>query len=160
MALVIVEDGAGYAAFAVAADRLPLRVEHRPIMLDEAFQHFPGEVQPVEMRIAALEARHDAQGLGVVVEPAIIAHAIVERILTSMAEGGVAEIMGESERLGEILVEPERARQRAGDLRDLDRVGEARTEMVALMIEEHLRLMGEAAEGSRVDDAVAVALEL
>ncbi len=31
--------------------------------------------------------------------------------------------------------------------------------MVALVIDEHLGFMGEAAEGGRVDDAVAVALE-
>ena len=53
----------------------------------------------------------------------------------------------------------ERAGQRAGDLRDLDRVGEAGAEMVALVVDEHLRLVGEAAEGGRMDDAVAVALE-
>jgi hypothetical protein len=32
--------------------------------------------------------------------------------------------------------------------------------MVALVIDEHLGLVGEAAEGGRVDDAVAVALEV
>jgi hypothetical protein len=32
--------------------------------------------------------------------------------------------------------------------------------MVALVIDEHLGLVGEAAEGGRMDDAVAVALEV
>ena len=32
--------------------------------------------------------------------------------------------------------------------------------MVALVIDEHLGLVGEAAEGGRMDDPVAVALEL
>ena len=32
--------------------------------------------------------------------------------------------------------------------------------MIALVVDEHLRLVGEAAEGGRVEDTVAVALEL
>ena len=53
----------------------------------------------------------------------------------------------------------QRLGERARDLRDLDRVGQARAEMVALVVDEHLRLVGEAAEGGGMDDAVAVALE-
>ena len=50
--------------------------------------------------------------------------------------------------------------ERARDLRHLDGVGEAGAEMIALVIDEHLGLVGEAAEGGRMDDPVAVALEL
>ena len=75
-----------------------------------------------------------------------------------MAERRVAEIVGERQRLGEVLVEPQRAGDRAGDLRDFEAVGEPRAVMVALVIDEHLRLVVEPAEGGRVQDAVAVAL--
>ena len=71
----------------------------------------------------------------------------------------MAEIVAERDRLGEIVVEPKRPGERARDLRHLDRVGQAGAEMVALVMDEHLRLVGEAAEGGRMDDAVAVALE-
>ena len=72
----------------------------------------------------------------------------------------MAQIVAKRDRFGEIVVEPERPSKGAGDLRHLDRVGEAGSEMVALVIDEHLRLVGEAAEGGRMDDPVAVALEL
>ena len=71
----------------------------------------------------------------------------------------MAEIMAERDRFGEVVVEPQGPGERARDLRHLDRVGEAGAEMVALVIDEHLGLVGEAAEGGRMDDAVAVALE-
>ncbi len=93
-------------------------------------------------------------------KPPMLAHAVVERILAGMAEGRVAEVVRQRQRLGQILVEPQRAGQRAGDLRHLDRVGQARAEMVALVVDEDLRLVLQPAERGRVDDAVAVALEL
>jgi hypothetical protein len=51
------------------------------------------------------------------------------------------------------------ARDRARDLRDLERVRHARAVVVALGGDEHLRLVLQAPEGLGVDDAVAVALE-
>ncbi len=83
-----------------------------------------------------------------------------ERVLAGMPEGRVAEIVAKRDRFREIVVEPQGASERARDLRHLDRVGEAGAEMVALVIDEHLRLVGEPAEGGRMDDAVAVALEV
>ena len=97
--------------------------------------------------------------VAVVVEAAVVGHAGVERVLAGMAERRVAEVVAERDRLGEIVVEPKRPGERAGDLRHLDRMGEAGAEMVALVMDEDLRLVGEAAEGGRMDDAVAVALE-
>ena len=92
-------------------------------------------------------------------KPPWLGHAGVERVLPGMPEGGVAEIVAKRDGFGEIVVEAERARQRPRDLRHLDGVGEAGAEMIALVIDEHLGLVGEAAEGGRMDDAVAVALE-
>ena len=129
-------------------------------MLDEAVERRLGQVEAVEIGIAPLELGDDAQRVAVVVEPAMVRHAGVERVLAGMAEGGVAEIVAEGDRLGEVVVEPERPGERAGDLRDFDRVGQAGAEMIALVVDEHLRLVGEAAEGGRMDDAVPVALEL
>ena len=71
----------------------------------------------------------------------------------------MAEIVRQRQRLGEILVAAQRARQRAGDLRHLDRVGQPGAVMIALMRDEHLGLVLQPAEGGRMDDAVAVALE-
>ena len=64
----------------------------------------PGEVEPVEARVFSLKLGDDAQGLGVVVEAAFIPHGGVQRPLPCMAEGGMAEVVGKGERLGQIFV--------------------------------------------------------
>jgi hypothetical protein len=74
-----------------------------------------------------------------------------------MAEGRVAEIVGERKRLGQILVGAQVAGKRAGDLRHFERVGEARTVVIAFVIDEDLGLVVEPAEGRRVQDAVPIA---
>src|SRR5690606_33654088 len=53
----------------------------------------------------------------------------------------------------------ERAADRARDLRHLDRVGEPRAVVVALVVDEDLGLVLQPPEGAGVDDAVAVALK-
>ena len=97
--------------------------------------------------------------VAVVVEAPMLGHAGVERVFAGMPERRVAEIVAERDRFGEVVVEPQRAGERARDLRHLDRVGQAGAEMIALVIDENLGLVREAAEGGRMDDAVAVALE-
>src|SRR3546814_11070176 len=86
-------------------------------------------------------------------------HRALERILPRMAKGWMADIVRETQRLGQILVEPERAGDAAADLRDLDAVGQANAVMIAVGRDEHLRLVAQAAKGERMDDAVAGALK-
>jgi hypothetical protein len=71
----------------------------------------------------------------------------------------VAEIAGERQGFGEILVEAQRPANRTGDLRDFEAVRQPRPVVAALMVDAHLRLVGQPPERRRVDDAVAVALE-
>ena len=129
-------------------------------MLDQAFQGFPGEVEAVEAGIAALQAGHHRQRLGIVVETAMGGEAQIERTFAGMTERRMAEVVGERAGLGEILFEAQSARQRARDLGDFEGMGEARAVMVALVVDEHLRLVGEAAERGGMDDAVAIATEI
>ena len=85
--------------------------------------------------------------------------AAAERALAGMAEGRVAQVVRQRQRLGQVLVEPQHAGDGAGDLRHLQAVGQPRAVVVALVEHEHLRLVGQAPEGGGVHDAVAVALE-
>jgi len=94
-----------------------------------------------------------------VVEPAVRGHRRIERLLARVAEGRVAKIVGQSQGLGQVFVQVQRPRQRPRDLRHLERVRQAGAIVVALVVKKHLRLVLEAAEGRRVDDAVSVALE-
>ena len=126
-------------------------------MLDQPFERLPAEIQSVEAGIAPLERGDHPQGLRIVVEAAAGLEAAIERALAGMAERRVAKIMGERQCLGQVLVQSERARKRAGDLGDLERVGKAGAEMIALVEDEDLGLMRKPAESGRMDDAVAVA---
>ena len=97
--------------------------------------------------------------VGIVIEAAGIGHRRLQRVLAGMAEGRMADIVGEAERLGQILVEAERAGHGPADLRDFEAVGQADPEMVAVGRDEDLGLVAQAPERDRMDDPVAVALE-
>src|SRR6185437_15896306 len=62
--------------------------------------------------------------------------------------------------LGEVLVEAERARQRSRDLDHFQSMVQPGAVMVALVIDEDLRLVRKAAEGRGMDDTVAIAAEI
>ena len=76
-----------------------------------------------------------------------------------MAERRVPEVVAERDRLGQLLVQPQHLRDRARDLRDLERVRQARAVVIAGRREEHLRLVLQPAERLAVDDAIAIALK-
>ena len=130
---------------------------------DDAVAHVVGQVQaaPTTRPLRALEHVHDPQRVLVVAEAAAeaLGQRPVEDVLADVAERRVAEVVPEADRLDEVLVEPERPRDRARDLGDLDRVGQPRAEVVALRRDEHLGLVLEPPERLAVDDPVAVALQ-
>ena len=128
-------------------------------MLDQPFQRLPGQIEAVELRVFALDGRHDAQALGVVIKAPMGMGRRIERALARMAEGRMAQVMGERQRLGQILLQAELACHGARDLGHLQAVREPRPVVIALVVDEHLRLVSQAAKGGRVDDAVAVALK-
>src|SRR5471030_244500 len=68
--------------------------------------------------------------------------------------------MGQADRLGQHLIELHRARHRARDLRDLERMREARAIQVPFVIDEHLGLVDQAAKRRRMYDAIPIALVL
>ncbi len=145
--------------FGIGFGQRPGRIGDRAIMLGETFERFPAQVEAVEIRVGIFQPGDDAQRMGIVVEPAGVGERGRQRILAGMAERRMAEVVGEAQSLGQIFVEAERAGHRPADLRDFEAVGQAHPEMVAVGGDEHLGLVAEAAEGDRVDDAVAVALE-
>ena len=119
----------------------------------------PSRTSHVRFRPCAvvLQDVDDAEALLVVVEAA--RHQRVDDALAGVAERRVAEVVAERDRFRQLLVQPQHFRDRARDLRDLERVRETRAVVVAGRREEHLRLVLQPAERLAVDDAVAVALE-
>ena len=107
-----------------------------PRVVHDAVAHLPREVEPGTV---VLEVLDDAQRLLVVAErPPEEGR---ERLLAEVAEGRVAQVVAERDGLGEVLVEAQGARARAGDLRDVERMGEPHTVVVALGRQEHLGLV-------------------
>ena len=135
-------------------------------VVHDAVAHLGREV---EAPSPVLDALHHAQALLVVaverlglgagrVDALVAREAAGQRALARVAERGVAQVVPERDGLGQILVEAERPRDGARDLRHLERVREARAEVVALGRQKHLRLVRQAAKRLRVQDLVAVAL--
>ena len=84
----------------------------------------------------------------------------MQRILPGMTEWRVAEVVRQRNGLDQVFVELQVARDRPRDLRDLQAMRQARAKQVAFVVDEDLRLVFEPAKRGRVNDAVAVALEL
>ena len=128
-------------------------------MLDDALAHLEAEIEAAEIRIAVFDPINRAQALRVVIEASMGPHQIVQHLLARMPERRMPEVVRERDRLSEFLIETECARDGARDLRRLHRVREAGAIVVALVIDEHLGLVFETAEGGAMNDAIAIALE-
>src|SRR5262245_4806873 len=70
----------------------------------------------------------------------------------------MADVVSEGESFDQILVEPQRATDGAGDGRDFERVRQSRAMVIAHAAGEDLSLVSQAAERAGMDDAVAVTL--
>jgi hypothetical protein len=93
------------------------------------------------------------------VEPAKRLHRFFQRILTRMTEGRMANIVGQTQGLGQILIQAQRAGDRPANLSDLKTMCQTDPKMVAIGGNKNLRLVAQAAERDGVNDTVAVALE-
>ena len=89
----------------------------------------------------------------------MLAQHLVERFLARVPERRVTHVVPEADRLRQVLVQPQRAGDDAGDAGRLERVGHPGAVVVAGRVDEHLGLALQAAERLRVEDPVAVALE-
>ena len=125
----------------------------------EALANFVGEVEAVKFGVFNLELFDDAEALVTPTEAAGVLHELVESVFDGMAEGGMAEISGEGDGLGEVFVEAEGAAKGAGEGGDLDGMGEAGTDVIAGAVEWDLGFVLEATKSGAVNDAFAVSLE-
>src|SRR5438552_4841 len=75
-----------------------------------------------------------------------------------MPEGRMAEIVGQSDGLGEVFVEAELSGDGAADLSDLQRVRQSRAMMIVCRGDEYLCFVHQASKRRRMDHTIAVAL--
>jgi hypothetical protein len=102
------------------------------------------------------EKSNHAQALLVV--PIPTPEQVVESILTGMAEGSMSKVVGEPDRLGEILIETQSARYVARYLGHFEDVAQTGGVVIAGGGNEHLRLASQAPERVAMNDPVPVAL--
>ena len=140
-------------------DRPIQQAGHRAVVLDDAFESLPAQVEAGEARVLPLDLGDHAEGLDVVVEAAERGHLPLQLVLAGVAERRMAEIVAQRDGLGEVGVELEGGGDRAGDLRHFQGMGQAGAVVIALVGDEHLGLFLETAKGRGVDDPVAVAGE-
>jgi len=88
------------------------------------------------------------------------AHLAIQLVFTRMGKRRMADVVTKRKSFGELFIEIQRGGHGAGDLRDLDGVGEPVTKVIRDARRKHLRFILQAAERGRMDDAVAIALEL
>src|SRR5436853_884710 len=74
------------AALAIAPRWVALGIGERTIVLDDAFERFPGQIETVELRVASLGRGDGPQSLRIVIEAAEVREACVERALAGMSE--------------------------------------------------------------------------
>jgi hypothetical protein len=111
-------------------------------------------------RVTLLEVLDDAERVQVVVEaPAVMGEAPIKRAFAGVAERGMADVVDEGERLGEIFIQAERCRGGAGNLCDLDGMGQSASKVIGGATGKYLRLSCEPAEGTGLHNALPIALE-
>ena len=118
------------------------------------------QVQAHELRIRVLQQSHDPQSLGVVLETAAVGHQFVEHVLARVAEGRMAQVVGQADRLRQAFVETEHFGDGPADLGNLDRVRETRAIVVVDAGREDLGLALQPPERRAVDNPIAVPLEI
>src|SRR3546814_2186032 len=85
----------------------PAGVRDGAVMLGQSLEGFPGQIDSVEQRIRAFEARERAQRMAIMIEAAVHRHRGFQRILPRMAERRMADIVRQAQGFGLILVESE-----------------------------------------------------
>src|SRR5438477_10294142 len=65
---------------------------------------FPRQVEPGKVRITVFELVYNAKPVQVVLETAMVFHALVECGFTRVAEGWMTQVMSQRNRLGQVLI--------------------------------------------------------
>ena len=110
----------------------PARLVDGAIVLGQPLQRLPAQVEAIETGITAFKFRNDSKGMAIVIKAAPGRHDALQGILPAVAEGRMAQIMGQRQRLGKVFIDGKGAGEAAGNLRHLQTVRQADPEMIAI----------------------------
>ena len=85
-------------------------------------------------------------------------HQLLQRVLTRMSKGRVADIVNESNRLDQIFIEAESTGDGSRNLSDLEGMGQTCSVMIPLVIGKDLSLVLKSTKSRAVNDAIPVVL--
>src|SRR5262249_50851438 len=89
---------------------------------------------------------HHPHTLTIVIEAAAIAHTFSQHLLAGMSEWRVAQVMRKRNCFRQILVQAQCAGDGTADRRNLDRMRQARAQMIASSVKKNLGLVFHATE--------------
>ena len=129
-------------------------------MFDDSLTHTKREVQPAMGGVALFEVLDDPQRMEIVIEAQSVAlEALIERSFAGVAEGRVADVVNQRQRLRQVLVQSQRLGHAARDLHHFNGVRQAAAKVVRGATGEHLRLARQPAKRARLHNPFAVPLE-
>jgi hypothetical protein len=94
-----------------------------------------------------------------VFKSAVFSQQAVQFTLSRVTERSVTQVMGKGDALSQVFIEAESSGCRAGDLGDLNGVGEPGSEMVALVVNEYLGLVLKSSESGGMYNSFPVPLK-
>ena len=110
--------------------------------------------------VTLLEVLDDTQRVEVVVEATpMTLEAPIEGALTGVPKWRMADVMDQRKRLRQIFVQAKRGGNGPGDLRNLNRVGQAPAKVIGGTAGEYLRLPRKTPEGAGLHNAFAIPLK-
>ena len=128
-------------------------------MADERFADFKGEIQAGKFGITLFEIIDAPQAVEIVIEPAEIEQAGMQRFLARMAERRMADVVGEGDDFRQVFIQSQPAGNRPCHLRDFERMRQSRAVVIVHRGHEHLRLPRHPPKGGRVHDPLAIPLK-
>ena len=111
------------------------------------------------MGVSLLQDFNNPQALEIVLKAPVISHQDIKGILSRMAEGGMPQVVGQGDGLGELFVEAQFAGDPPGDLCHLQGVCKAGPVIVPLVVDKDLCLILQPPKGGAVDNAVPIPLK-
>ena len=99
-------------------------------MLLERFANFESQIQSRKIGIRILEQLDHPQALPIMLESAVLSHALGQHFFTGMSKRRVSEIVRERDRFRQIFIQGQRPRDRSANRSDFNRMGQPRPQVI------------------------------